>query len=198
MQIDSNEAIARQYASEPLFLSAHSAVVFAFNFSTDFYDRPVMNKMADHPRPTGKGLSGLDGAAQAGFIRAELKGMGAVGEAIVVARVAPRSSPCACRHACCSGQILNTEWSNAIDVLVQHSILALSGSISNYRLRKAIVLRFFGEKIGFADIALKIGVSKTTANDQNQKIVKALKSEEGAVWSKLECRLIETGMVGSP
>ena len=79
---------------EILFNSAHGALVFAFNFSGQAYDRPMMNRLATPSVGTGKGLVGLDGAGQSGFIRAEVKAMGKLSEAIIIARIAPRSTPC--------------------------------------------------------------------------------------------------------
>lgn len=58
------------------FTRAHAALVFALNFASDCYDRPVMNRLADGPRAAGKGLAGLDGAAQAGMVRAEAEASG--------------------------------------------------------------------------------------------------------------------------
>jgi hypothetical protein len=195
MQIETYEMIAKRYASDPLFSSAHSALVFAFNFSMAYYDRPLMNKMADDPRPIGKGLSGLDGAAQAGFVRAELRNIGAIGEAILTARIAPRSTPCECHRACCAGQIPSIEWTNAIDVLVQPAMGALSGCISHYRLRQAIVRKHFGDRVSLSDAAEKCGANKNTATEHNQRILKALKTAESAAWGRLETKLIELGIV---
>ena len=36
-------------AEEPLFDSAHAALVYAFNYSGQAYDRPLMNRLADDP-----------------------------------------------------------------------------------------------------------------------------------------------------
>lgn len=191
-----DQEIARRYESDPLFRSAHDALVFAFNFSMDLYDRPLMNKMADGPRPEGKGLSGLDGAAQAGFVRAELHSLGAIPEAILIARIAPRSQPCECRKPCCSGQSLNPEWIGAVDALVQHAMAALSGcGVVHYRVRRASVLRYFGERVSLTETAEKCGISKNTVTDHNQKILKALKTDEAAAWGRFESRLIASGMV---
>lgn len=58
---------------EPMFKSAHAALVFALNYSMQQYDRPLINRIAaGHTKESHKGLSGVDGAAQAGMIRAEL------------------------------------------------------------------------------------------------------------------------------
>lgn len=191
-----DQEITKRYESEPLFRSAHDALVFAFNFSMDLYDRPLMNKMADEARPPGKGLSGLDGAAQAGFVRAELHSLGVIPEALLIARIAPRSQPCDCRRACCSGQSLNPEWIGAVEVIVQHTMAALSGcGIVHYRVRRASVLRYFGERVSLTEAAEICGISKNTVTDHNQKILKVLKTDEAAAWGRFETRLIASGMV---
>ena len=190
-----DQDITRRYESDPLFRSAHDALVFAFNFSMDLYDRPLMGKMADEARPPGKGLSGLDGAAQAGFVRAELRALGLIPEAILIARIAPQGSPCECRRPCCSGKTLNPDWAEAIKTLTQHALVPLSGCVSHYRLRAAIVQKFFGASVSLVDIAEVCGVNRDTASDHNQKVTKMLKTEESAAWGRFESRLIEAGMV---
>ncbi len=190
-----DQDITRRYESDPLFRSAHDALVFAFNFSMDLYDRPLMNKMADGPRQIGKGLSGLDGAAQAGFVRAELHTLGVIPEALLTARISPQGSPCECRRPCCSGKTINRDWAVAIETLTKHALVPLSGCISHYRLRAAIVQKFFGASVSLADIAEICGVNRDTASDHNQRVVKMLKTEESAAWGRFEGRLIEVGMV---
>lgn len=49
-----------------LFPNTHSALVFAYSYSSMSYARPVI--IGDMPKPEGKGLGGLDGAAMAGMI----------------------------------------------------------------------------------------------------------------------------------
>ena len=191
------QAIANLYKSEALFSSAHSALVFTFNFSMGYYDRPAMNKMAAPAFGTGKGLSGLDGAAQAGFIRAELQSMGLLTEAFLTARIAPRSTVCECRHACCSGHTPNREWVDAIDILSRHALSKLSGCLSHGQLRKAIVQRYFGVDIGLSEAADKCGVNKNTATDHNAKITAAFKDEEAQCMELFEDRLVELGIVES-
>lgn len=84
------------------FSSGHDALIFAFNVSDQAYDRPMMNRLAAPSIGKG-GLAGLEAPAQAGMIRAEVQAMGKLAEAILIARIAPRSMPCHCRSACCAG-----------------------------------------------------------------------------------------------
>ena len=157
-------------AGEALFSSAHAALTFAFNFSGQAYDRPAMNRMADGPARSGKGLVGLDGAGQAGMIRREVADLGPLREAIITAYYAPRSLPCACRRPCCSGHTVNAEWSDAIGCITQAAVSQLSGVVSNYRLRRGIVTRAFGEKVSLTELATICGVNRDTASSHNEKV----------------------------
>lgn len=100
--------------TEPLFKSAHDALVFAFNFSGQAFARATILPM----RAKGIGLGGLDGAAQAGIIRAEVQTLGKLTEALLTARYAPMWLPCDCGHSCCKGKVKNAEWDAAIPWIV--------------------------------------------------------------------------------
>jgi hypothetical protein len=197
--------------SEPLFNSAHAALVFAFNFSGQS-ERSTMAKMAAPTGETGKGLGGLDGAAQAGMIRQELQSMGKLAEAILVARIAPRATPCSCRSPCCSGYRPNPEWTSAIGHLADHiRNTALAGCTSNALLRRAYVVRYFTPKdkrISLEALASQHEVDRHSVSAHNAKVfalfggtqAKAEKSasmglEHAAMYS-IDDRLREIGMVG--
>ena len=171
-------AALETYVGDALFSSAHAALTFAFNFSSQAYDRPMMNRMADGPARSGKGLVGLDGAGQAGMIRREIAALGQLREAIITACFAPQSLPCSCRRPCCSGQTINTEWSDAIGVITQAAVGQLSGCISNHRLRRGIVEKAFGAKVSISDLAVACGVSRDTASAHNEKLVAWLRGSK--------------------
>lgn len=198
---------------ESLFTSAHGALVFAFNFSGQSYDRPAMNRLATPALGTGKGLVGLDGAAQAGFIRAEVKAMGKLAEAIIIARIAPRSTPCQCRSACCSGQKPNKEWTDAIATLSDHvRTTALAGCIANGLMRREYVVRCFSKKddrISLETLAEKHDIARQTVSAHAGKVmayfagIQAKKDKpsvpgmEHIAFEAIEDRLREIGMVGT-
>ena len=157
---------------EPLFKSADDALRYAFSYSGQAYDRPTMNRMADGPHKSGKGLAGIDGAAQAGMIRAELKGIGGLFLAIVTASYAPTTFPCDCGSACCSGQKVNLEWAEAITTITQTAAGRVSCG-SNLRLRRTIVANCFlrkSDRKPIGDVADYCGVHRDTASDHNAKI----------------------------
>lgn len=153
---------------EPLFHSAHSAMVFAFNFSGQSYDRPMMNRLAAPAVGSGLGLVGLDGAAQAGIIRAEVSALGPLAEAILMARIAPRTIPCHCRSACCSGKRPNWEWTNAIALLADHvRQTAMHGCCSNGLMRRDYVERYFtrkGDRVSLEALAEKHDINRDTVS----------------------------------
>ena len=196
----------------PLFDSAHGALVFAFNFSTQCYDRPIMNRMADGPEKSGKGLVGLDGAAQAGFVLAEVKSMGRISEAVIAARIAPRSNPCECGASCCSGHKSNKTWVDAIAVLADHMRnTALAGCVCNGIMRREYVVRHFTKKdqrISLESLAQKYDIDRHTVSAHAAKVsayfagvtrsngTPTTPGIEQSAFNAIQDRLEEIGMVG--
>jgi len=161
----------------PLFSSAYAALTFALNYSMQQYDRPLMNKVASGELTAvmapegGKGLSGLDGAGQAGMIRAELARLKPIEQAVLVAHAAPSQIPCACGIACCSGWKTNPEWQDAMSVLTTAAASgALPGCVSNGRLRSALIQRLFGAKVTLASLAERYEVDENTVGAHHAKL----------------------------
>lgn len=195
-----------------LFQNAHGALTFAFNFSGQCYDRPMMNRLASPAIGSGKGLVGLDGAAQAGMIRAEVKAMGKLAEAILIARVAPRMTPCSCRSSCCSGHKPNKEWTDAVAVLADHVRTAVfAGCVVNGLMRREYLVRYFTKKddrVSLEALADKYDIARNTVSAHNAKVatwlggVPARKDKpaqlgiEQAAFDAIEDRLRAIGMVG--
>lgn len=99
-----------------LFENTEQALVFAFNYTGQ---NCITARLSLEPFPTtGKGLGGLNGAAQAGMIRREVSSAGRLIESLITAKYAPMWRPCSCGHACCSGKIENKEWAEAIPYIV--------------------------------------------------------------------------------
>ena len=163
-----------QSVDDPLFRTAHDALVFAFNYSGQSYDRPMMNRMAAPSVGTGKGLAGLAGAAQSGMIRQEVQALGRLCESILLARLAPRSIPCACKAPCCRGNKDNPEWREAISFLAdQMRSTALAGTLANALARRACVIRYFTTKDkrqSIESIADSIGINRDTASAYISKV----------------------------
>ena len=181
------------------FTSASEALVFALNAAIQAdYPRPVMNKLAAPSTSTGHGLAGLDAAAQAGMVRAEIKQLGPLAEAVLFARYAPRGIPCACRAACCAGQKRNPEWINAISFLADYvRTTALAGCVTNGMMRQEYVVRYFSAKgrISLEDLAEKHGIVINTVTAHIWKVSKALRTFEHAANEAAEERLRFVGIV---
>jgi hypothetical protein len=159
--------------SESIFQSSHHALMFAFNFSHQAYEPPLMNRLAWGPL-TGmsKGLSGNDGAAQAAMILSRLSKLTIAQQNVLIAKFAPRTWPCSCRAPCCSGHKRNDMWERAICDLGQIAAAeALSGCVSNNRLRVGIVKRIFGDKsLTLEQLAERTGVHLNTAKNHSGAI----------------------------
>lgn len=193
---------------ERLFDSSHAALVFAFNFSGQQYQASAMNKAMTPQIGSGKGLVGVDGAAQAGMIRRELGTLPDLHQAVLTARVAPRDVPCECGRACCVGKQLNAEWADAIVWLTERAMQQLSGSFSHYRVRRSILEKIFGVKVNLADIAEACGAHRNTVSDQNAKLKLWIEGEKGrkglnaspgveaVAWMAIDGRLKAARMVG--
>ncbi len=98
----------------PLFKSAHSALLFAFHYSGQQSPKTAMGiLMKGSPLGKGKGLSGLDGAAQAGMILFEFDKLDKYQRLVLLIRFGD------VRHTChCCGQLApSDEWLEAVDAL---------------------------------------------------------------------------------
>ena len=148
--------------TQKLFRTPQDALIFAFNYSMQQQGRPLADRMAAPAARTGKGLSGNDGAGQAGMVRRELAFLQEIELAVLIARFAPRAMPCACRNACCSGYRPNPEWLDAIRVLEQAALEQLAGHLSHYRLRRRLVEKAVGLKVEIKALARECGVNEKT------------------------------------
>ena len=185
---------------EALFDSAHAALVFAFNFAGQHYDRPMLTRMAFPSIGQSKGLAGLDGAAQAGMIRAEINALGNLAENVLTARFAPHYHPCACRSACCGGKKTNPEWINAIAWLSNHMrSTALFGTSADYRIRRTCVLRHFQAKENrqsLDQMANACSINRQTAGAYMSKVSKFIKVIEASAYGAISDKLQEIDVVG--
>lgn len=194
--------------TEPLFKSAHDALVFAFNYSGQQYGKTQMSKIVTAGTGTGKGLSGLDGAAQAGMIRAEVRRLGEIGEAILTARYAPGSIPCpGCTCPVCPGEHPNLEWTAAIKTLEEYLKKDLLASCrTTWDMRMQYVMRLFlppKMNVPFSELAARnlIGgkpVSKRTIREHFSLVKRHFQGENGLEPSYMrfiEDMLSERGVI---
>lgn len=151
-------------------------------FAYNFLGAPalsVMNRMGQEPSGMpGKGLSGLDGAAQAGIIRHKVSTLGMLHEAILIADIAPRSEPCPCRSACCVGYTSAQEWLDAVNWLADNvRVEALDGHRTDHNMRRAAVQIFFGMKLKATKIAHEFDKDRSNVGVILGKVKAYLKRE---------------------
>lgn len=181
----------------PLFKTARGALLFAFNFTHGTVKKPFIASLVGGNRP-GRGLSGLDGAGQAGMILAEVRQMEGVRQRILACRYSPQKNPCACRRPCCGGFVLNPEWAEAVEWLTDHILkAALAGTVSNFRLRRALVCRYFGLEISISRVADECRVKRDTAAEHNKRVVTYFQEQERVADIEIQGRLESAGVVGA-
>lgn len=178
-------------SDDVLFQSAADALRFAFNFSHQQYDRPLMNRMMGGRNETGKGLSGLDGAAQAGMIRRELSTLPNLYRAVLIARYAPRSFPCTCGRPCCVGSSVNFEWREAVNAVASYATDMVPGGADKFRLRRELVFRLYGSGKTLDAIADECGVARQTASEHNSRIMIWLRRGREARGGQPEVKSVE-------
>lgn len=158
------------------FQTTREALVFAFNFSDQQYAiTPMAKLMRGVQIGKGTGLYAETGAAQAGMIRRQVKGLGPLMEAVVIAKVAEREKLCTCGRPCCAGSEPNMDWLEAIGFLTDYAVRILPGCVSNYRLRRGIIMKAFGVKVALGELADKCEVNRKTAGEHHAKLMVWLK-----------------------
>lgn len=162
---------ARDNFELPLFANPHDALTFAFNYSSQQYALSPMSKLMKTDIGSGKGLVALDGAAQAGIIRARVSQLPALQAACIVARYAPRFEECPC---CQSRDKMSDEYREAVATLTEWAIGQCAG-ITLRNMRAAIIRSFFERGLSISDAAKQLNVPKATAYDQKARIHKVLK-----------------------
>jgi hypothetical protein len=91
-----------------LFSNWRDAVVFGLNYSSAQYGEAALAKAVKRGG-SGKGLFGVDGAAQAGMILAAIERLGDTEASAIVARFAVRTEPCPC-----CGEDKKIGWSSGV------------------------------------------------------------------------------------
>lgn len=164
-----------------MFNSTHDALVFAYNFRGS--PRRVIFEM-----PQEGGLGGLDGAAQAGLIRRKVKSLGALEEAIIIAKFAPRAWECSCGASCCKGSKVNFEWHGAITEIAR----AIKGT-KRFGQNLKMVRKYFREKISLKEVAQGQDEKESTAIFNAFR--KMMKEKEQVVDIKIDDLLKDCGII---
>ena len=164
--------------AEPLFASAYDALAFAFRFNAQQYAPTPMARLMRGSIGSGKGLVGIDGAAQAGFILGVVERLGEWEKAALAARFA----------------LDRKELFRARDALITPAMAALGTGVHHRRMVDALVQKHFGRKVKLKEVAETYQVNKNTLTDQWRIIRKTLHEVECRAMDKAEAMLRESGV----
>ena len=124
---------------EAVFEDVVHALRYAYSFSSQQYGKSLMARMYGPPG-SGRGLSGIDGAGQAGFVLAEVEKLPLIQQAVLFVRYSLPDFPCSCGAECCSGHRPNRAWQSVINWLAEYHVAALlPGCVRNVRLHRELV-----------------------------------------------------------
>ena len=164
--------------SEPLFRFSTDALMFAFRYSGEQYALSPVAKMMGLRGGSGKGLSGLDGAAQAGMIRDE------------VGRLNPNERDCIiARYS------VNKDGLQAKINLIPLAASALPTGMHSRRMVDQLVQRYFGKKMAIAELSESFGIERRTMHNRWLDIAKRLRETEDRAGIMIHDRLVSSGLV---
>lgn len=149
-------------------------------------------------------LTGFDGTAQAGRIRARVDRLNPVQRALIVASYAPRNLTCNCRSPCCAGQYPNPEWANALTQVIAHTAPLFVGKAPNIRLRSALTANLLTHTAETqVSLAQRYGAHRQTVAEHTAILEAALigtrqqRGEFDAAFERIDMLLREAGIVAS-
>lgn len=186
-------------ADAAAFRSVDAALRFAFGYRY----RGEPDSLAKHQKREGGPASIFadpeERAAWAGVIRRRIGTMHPSRVALLIVRFAPRATPCSCRRPCCSGWAKNEEWAEAVARLVEDSVQAVSGQISNRQLRAGVIRKWAGaDRVNLGLLAEKCGVHRNTAGKQAKAIRKWLDALERAALDEADLCLVASPIGATP
>lgn len=165
---------------QPLFDSTHSALIFAFNYSVQQSPKtPMTSLMRTAQIGAGKGLSGLDAAAQAGMILAEVCRLPDDQHNVIVARYGHVLHECS--H--CEQEAPSEEWRSAVDAL-SHCV-ELEGVHRKVRLMM-IERAVCGGRLDIDLICKRYSLARSTTFKQLSTIKTKLRKIERAALANLD------------
>lgn len=161
-----------------IFKSTYEALTFAFNYNGTNI-KPVL--IGPPPKVTGRGLGGLDGAAEAGNVKRIIHGLGAFFENFIIARFAPKTVPCACRRRCCRGWYTNPEWWEAVIELSKDVQDACFDRKCEVKYQQELVARYFLKEVErrtLKEISDDFRISESTVKRHWSFLVRFLGSKD--------------------
>lgn len=181
------------YRDEPIFSSAHQAMLFAFTYSElqhgtagaaeriialaarERYERELGH--------VGRGLKGLDGAAQAGMIKSCVLAQGHLEQHVIIARFA-RLSPSAQQNACAS-------------IALYARKTPVVGDAIRKRLQALVVItrRHYGLRVNLGQLADSENVDARTVRRWQYEMRRWLNAVDRRAMDEAEFRLQKAGVI---
>ena len=162
-----------------LFDSTYAALAFAYRYSTQQYQPTPMARLMRGSLGKGKGLHGIDGAAQAGMIRAEVGKIREPERCAIVARFAVDGAECIAAKL----------------QLIRPATASLGTGVHNRRMVDNLVQRYFGQRVHLKDLAEMVGIHPNTMTDRWRSIRRVLSEIEDRGMDMAEARLQQAGLV---
>lgn len=167
-----------------LFNSVEEALTFAFNYAKQQSPRnPMSSILQGGVIGKGKGLHGVDGAAQAGMILAKLDDLEREQRYVLTVRFGSVKIDC----PCCGQPAYTQEWLDAI------AMLGCCPEIDGVHkaVKQAVIAKILcREKVNLTDLCKKYGVVLRTLHTQQAALKKRLQKAENqglnAMREKLE------------
>jgi hypothetical protein len=149
-------------------------------------------------------LAGDAATVQAARIRRQLERLPVVPRSLLIVAYAPRDLDCSCRAPCCSGRYPNTEWREALDVVLLHTAPLLAGHAPNIRLRTALVANLLTHTRETAvSLAARCGVHRKTLAEHEAILETSLlgtrhkAGELDLAFARIDVLLRGAGIVGA-
>lgn len=171
----------------PLFRSAHEALMFAFTYSdarghavAAAAERQIATFARDRYErspSSGRGLVGLDGAAQAGMIRAEVERMHPLHQVVIAAMFSVTDIPQ--RQAACAAMALRAR--HAVPCDLNATVLLLR--------------RLHGLRVDIGRLAGERDVCERTVRGWQLSVRRWLEQQRKRAMDEAERRLTEAGVV---
>lgn len=152
--------------SEYLFQSLHAALTFAYRYSGQQYSPSIMAQIMKGPGGSGKGLSGLDGAAQAGLIRGMLINLDLNEKNIIAAKFSSNEEEC-----------IRAKLSLVLPVMA-----SLTTGKHSRRAIDTLIQKWFGCKVNIRDTADKFNLHRNTVGPMWREVRECL----NGIWERAE------------
>ena len=166
MNMRLNEKAAEEY----LFESLHQALMFAYRYNGQQYSPSLMAQMMRGSVAGGKGLGGLDGAAQAGIIRGWLEGNLTKHESHMIIASYARDE---------------IERLQSMMYFTPAVIACLPTGMHSRRAADVLIQKWFGERLSLDKASQEIGAHRNTVGPMwatTRRVLEGIwqKSEESA------------------